>query len=60
MDSDADGDGKVSKDEAPEFLKSFFDRVDGNGDGFLDKSEMDAMRNRRGGGPGAEEEVRAA
>ena len=52
MDSDADGDGKISKDEAPEFLKSFFDRVDANGDGFLDKSEMDAMRNRRGGGPG--------
>jgi len=36
MQSDQDGDGKISKDEAPEFMKAFFDRVDANTDGFLD------------------------
>ncbi|MFV1964212.1 MAG: HlyD family efflux transporter periplasmic adaptor subunit [Pirellulaceae bacterium] len=49
MQSDQDGDGKISKDEAPEFMQSFFDRVDGNGDGFLDKNEIQAMRSRGGG-----------
>lgn len=53
MDSDADGDGKVSKDEAPERMKGFFDRMDGDGDGFIDKKEIDAMRSRfKGGGGG--------
>jgi collagen type III alpha len=50
MAADKDGDGKVSKDEAPEFLQNFFDRVDTNTDGFLDKAEIEAMRNRRGPG----------
>ncbi len=55
---DTDGDGKVSKDEAPEQMKAFFDRIDGNGDGFIDKSEADAAAKARaaaeaggGGGP---------
>lgn len=48
MDSDKNGDGKISKDEAPEFMQNFFDRVDTNADGFLDKAEIEAMRNRRG------------
>ena len=50
MQSDQDGDGKISKDEAPEFMQSFFDRVDTNADGFLDESEIQAMRSRGGGG----------
>jgi len=52
MASDKDGDGKISKDEAPEFMQTFFDRVDTNGDGALDKAEMEAMRQRRGSGGG--------
>ena len=52
MDSDKDGDGKISKEEAPEFMQSFFDRVDTNGDGLLDKTEAEAMRQRRGSGGG--------
>lgn len=50
MTSDKDGDGKISKAEAPEFMQTFFDRVDSNGDGVLDKAEMDAMRRFRGPG----------
>jgi collagen type III alpha len=54
MASDKNGDGKISKDEAPEFMQNFFDRIDTNGDGMLDKAEMEAMRQRRrpGGGRG--------
>ena len=50
MQYDSDGDGKVSKDEAPERMQGFFDRLDGNGDGFIDQEEVDAMRSRFGGG----------
>lgn len=50
--SDKDGDGKISKEEAPEFMQTFFDRVDTNGDGVLDKAEMEAMRQRRSSGGG--------
>lgn len=46
---DKDGDGKLSKEEVPAFMQSFFDRVDSNADGFLDAAEMTAMRNRAGG-----------
>ena len=55
MESDADKDGKVSKDEAPEWMQSFFDKVDANSDGFIDKAEVQQMRSRMragaGGGP---------
>ena len=53
MSNDKDGDGKISKDEAPTFLQNFFDNVDTNKDGFLDKAELDAMRSRGGRGGGA-------
>ncbi|MCA9217405.1 MAG: TolC family protein [Planctomycetales bacterium] len=53
---DKDGDGKVSKAEAPERMQSFFDRIDSDGDGFLDSSELKSMSRPRGGpgggGPG--------
>jgi multidrug resistance efflux pump len=51
MSFDKDGDGKISRAEAPDFMQSFFDKVDTNGDGFLDRSELNAMRSRaRAGG----------
>jgi hypothetical protein len=50
MQLDKDGDGKVSKDEAPEPMQNFFDRLDGNSDGFIDKAESDEMRRRFGRG----------
>jgi hypothetical protein len=55
-DLDKDGDGRISRDEAPEPMKAGFDRIDGNQDGFLDPSEMEALRAkiremRRGGSP---------
>lgn len=50
MQYDADKDGKVSKEEAPEQMQSFFDRLDTNGDGFIDSEEIEAMKARMGGG----------
>lgn len=58
MQSDADGDGKVSKAEAPERMARFFDRVDTNSDGYIDADEAAEMQRRRaeqqaaGGGRG--------
>lgn len=40
---DKDGDGKISRQEAPERMQGFFDMVDTNKDGFLDKAELAAM-----------------
>ncbi len=54
MDNDKDGDGKISREEAPERMADFFDRLDSNGDGFIDSAEIAAMRarsGRTGGGP---------
>jgi hypothetical protein len=44
---DRDGDGKVSREEAPAQFASFFDRLDSNKDGFIDQQEMAAARARR-------------
>ncbi len=61
MANDKDGDGKVSLEEAPEFMKSWFGRIDTNGDGFIDAAENAALRKRmqqrsqqqgQGGSPG--------
>ncbi len=52
---DADGDGKLSESEAPEFLKANFSRIDANGDKFIDEAEMAKARQAReaaGGGRG--------
>ena len=56
---DKDGDGKISKDEAPARLKENFDKVDKDGDGFLSKEEIegivrDRMKRQR---PGAKPET---
>ncbi|QDT35457.1 EF-hand domain-containing protein [Thalassoglobus polymorphus] len=58
MELDADGDGKLSKEEAPERMQQIFDRIDTNGDGFADAEEFAAMRaarkNRGSESPAAE------
>lgn len=46
---DANGDGKISKDEAPDRLKENFDRMDRNNDGFLTQEELQAAFERSGG-----------
>lgn len=56
MQSDTDGDGKISKDESPEWMRDRFDSFDTNGDGFIDKAEIAEMRKRfrqpgQGGAP---------
>ncbi|MBA4016796.1 MAG: hypothetical protein C0483_06390 [Pirellula sp.] len=55
MSFDKDGDGKVSRAEAPEQMQAFFDRMDGDADGFISAAEAAAARARRasqGGAPG--------
>ena len=47
---DKDGDGALSREEAPEFLRNRFDRIDTNKDGKCDLKEMTAAR--RLGAPG--------
>lgn len=39
---DKDGDGRISKAEAPERMQEMFDRADVNHDGFLSKEELRA------------------
>ncbi|MGC3969619.1 MAG: HlyD family efflux transporter periplasmic adaptor subunit [Pirellulales bacterium] len=55
MSLDKDGDGKVSRTEAPEPMQAFFGRMDTDGDGFITAAEAAEARARRassGGGPG--------
>lgn len=51
---DKNGDGKLSKDEAPELMRNSFDQIDANKDGFIDEAEMnksaEQMRGARGDG----------
>ncbi len=51
---DKDGDGKISREEAPERLKEMFERADSNRDGLLDVEELKAWFSRMGK-PGREE-----
>ena len=50
--NDTDGDGKVSKEEAPENYQRFFDRLDKNSDGFIEESEVSGGGRSGGGGGG--------
>jgi hypothetical protein len=52
MQYDKDKDGKVSKDEAPSQMANFFDRLDTDGDGFIDQAEIDELRKQFGSGGG--------
>jgi Ca2+-binding EF-hand superfamily protein len=45
--ADKNGDGKISKEEAPERLAPIFDRLDGNGDGQLDETELKRFLDRQ-------------
>ena len=50
---DANGDGKIARDEAPEgFGARIFDRADTNTDGFIDAKELEAFAARPRGGRG--------
>jgi hypothetical protein len=52
MSNDKNGDGKVTKDELPDFLQRILDRADTNKDGAIDKAEAKKMAERFGGGRG--------
>jgi hypothetical protein len=65
LQADADGDGKLSREEAPGRLGENFDAVDKNSDGFLDAAELEARRRERSaagpnGGGGAAPPAEAA
>jgi len=54
MRHDADNDGKVTKDELPEWARErLLQRADANGDGAIDKQEAEKMaeQSRARGGP---------
>ncbi|QEH34745.1 EF hand [Aquisphaera giovannonii] len=52
-DADANKDGRLSKDEAPDFLRDQFAEIDADKDGFISREEDRAfMRRRAPGGPG--------
>jgi len=51
LESDADGDGRLSRDELPQRLADrMFDQADTNKDGYLDKKEIEAFFESRGAG----------
>ncbi len=44
MSQDANGDGKLARDEVPgPFAERIFERADTNGDGFVDRAELEAF-----------------
>lgn len=46
LSADKDGDGKLSKEEAPERLSQRFDKIDRNSDGFIDREELTVLTER--------------
>lgn len=46
MQRDRDGDGKISRDEDPEQMLRRFNQMDANGDGFIDKEELQKAAER--------------
>jgi len=59
LENDADGDGKISKAEAPERMQGFFDNLDSNSDGYVTTEELEAMSKRWRGGGGRGGDARA-
>jgi Ca2+-binding EF-hand superfamily protein len=58
LQNDKNGDGKLTIDEVPDFMKPMLEGADANGDGAIDRNELatvaENMRNRfPGGGPGS-------
>ena len=51
MEADADEDGRISRDEAPEPLQQRFDQMDANGDGFIEQRELAGREAGRRPGP---------
>lgn len=47
---DANNDGKITKDEMPERMARFFDRLDEDGNGVIDEKEIKAAAGRMGSG----------
>lgn len=43
MEYDKNADGKLAREELPERMQSFFDRLDADKDGFLTKEEIAKM-----------------
>ena len=55
MSNDKNEDGKLTKEELPEFMRGGFDHMDDNKDGTIDKAEIEKMAERfrsRGGSRG--------
>uniref|UniRef100_A0A7C2PCM6 EF-hand domain-containing protein n=1 Tax=Schlesneria paludicola TaxID=360056 RepID=A0A7C2PCM6_9PLAN len=48
---DQNGDGKISREEAPERMRDGFDRMDRNGDGYLTQEELQAAFQSQQRGP---------
>lgn len=51
LENDSNGDGKISREEAPEPILRRFDRIDTNRDGFLDEEELRVVSERSRSGP---------
>ena len=49
---DADGDGRITREEIPEQAGGMFERVDANGDGVITEEELNAMAGQMRGGGG--------
>jgi hypothetical protein len=49
---DTNKDGKLSRDEMPEFVRDRFSEIDTNKDGFVSRQEDDAFFRNGPGGPG--------
>lgn len=50
--ADTDNDGRVSKEEHARHAQLMFEKMDANGDGYIDKEEANKMRKKHGGGHG--------
>lgn len=53
MTHDKDGDKRISRDEAPEQIKAFFDKLDADGDGYVTEAEAAQARQKAAAAGGA-------